>query len=50
MCPITRGLARAIPTARVREIESAAHAVTFDAPEKFVHVISQAIASAKTRW
>jgi len=50
MRPITRGLARAIPTAQVREIDAAAHAVTFDAPDDFVHVIGQAIRSAPQRW
>jgi 3-oxoadipate enol-lactonase len=44
MRPITRGLARAIPTALVREIDRSAHAVTFDAPGAFVDVIREAIA------
>jgi pimeloyl-ACP methyl ester carboxylesterase len=49
MRPITRALARAIPTAQVREIDGAAHAVTFDAPGKFVHVIGEAIRSSEPR-
>jgi pimeloyl-ACP methyl ester carboxylesterase len=43
MRSITRSLARAIPTARVREIDGAAHAVPFDAPGNFVRVIVEAI-------
>lgn len=39
MRSITRSLARAIPTAKVREIDGAAHAVAFEAPDKFLQVI-----------
>ena len=39
-------LARAIPTARVTEIQGAAHAAAFDAPANFVKVIIEAIHSA----
>ena len=49
MRPITRALARAIPISTVREIDGAAHAVTFDAPDKFVRVIVEAIRSAEQR-
>jgi pimeloyl-ACP methyl ester carboxylesterase len=45
MRPITRSLARAIPTATVREIDGTAHAVAFDAPGNFVQVIVNAIRS-----
>jgi pimeloyl-ACP methyl ester carboxylesterase len=41
MRAITRALARAIPTATVREIDGAAHAVAFDAPGEFVQVIAR---------
>jgi pimeloyl-ACP methyl ester carboxylesterase len=43
MAAISRSLARAIPTASVREIEGAGHAVAFDAPANFVKVIAEAI-------
>jgi hypothetical protein len=43
MRPITRALTQAIPTATVREIDGAAHAVTFDAPDNFIRVIVEAI-------
>jgi pimeloyl-ACP methyl ester carboxylesterase len=49
MRSITRSLARAIPTATVREIDGAAHAVAFDAPVAFVQVVVQAIGSTKSR-
>jgi pimeloyl-ACP methyl ester carboxylesterase len=49
MRPITRSLARAIPTATVREIDSAAHAVAFDAPDTFVQIILEAIRSPESR-
>ena len=49
MRPITRVLARAIPTAHVREIDDAAHAVTYDAPDTFVRVIGEAIRSSEQR-
>ncbi len=45
MAHITRSLARVIPTASVREIEGAGHAVAFDAPANFVKVIIEAIHS-----
>jgi pimeloyl-ACP methyl ester carboxylesterase len=45
MRSITRSLARAIPTAGVREIDGAAHAVPFDAPGRFAQVIVEAIRS-----
>ena len=45
MRSITRSLARAIPTASVREIDGAAHAVPFDAPGRFAQVIVEAIRS-----
>ena len=43
MRAITSALAQAIPTAMVREIDGAAHAVAFDAPGNFAQVIVQAI-------
>lgn len=46
MRAITRSLARAIPTATVREIDGAAHAVPFDAPHSFARVIRDAISSS----
>ena len=49
MRPITRSLAQAIPTATVREIDGAAHAVAFDAPGNFVQVIVEAIRSSEFR-
>jgi pimeloyl-ACP methyl ester carboxylesterase len=45
MRPLTRSLARAIPTASVREIDGTAHAVPFDAPGTFAQVINEAIRS-----
>ena len=60
MCPVTctygsrsrsymravmTGLALAIPSASVREINRSAHAVSFDAPDNFVTVIRQATRS-----
>ena len=47
MRAITRALARAIPTATVREIDGAAHAVMFDAPGNFVQVIVEAMRSSQ---
>jgi pimeloyl-ACP methyl ester carboxylesterase len=47
MRPITRVLAGAIPTAEAREIEGAGHAVTFDAPANFIHVIRDAVRSSE---
>lgn len=44
---ITRSLARAIPAARVCEIDGAAHAVAFDAPGAFAQVIVEAIQSSE---
>jgi 3-oxoadipate enol-lactonase len=49
MRSITRSLAPAIPTARVREIDGAAHAVAFDAPGNFAQVIVEAMRSSKVR-
>jgi pimeloyl-ACP methyl ester carboxylesterase len=49
MHSITRSLAQAIPTARVREIDGAAHAVPFDAPDNFARVIAAAIHSSEVR-
>src|SRR6516162_9287275 len=43
MRAVTCSLARAIPTASVREIGGAAHAVAFDAPGKFAQVIAEVI-------
>jgi pimeloyl-ACP methyl ester carboxylesterase len=45
MRPLTRSLAHAIPTATVREIDGTAHAVPFDAPGNFAHVIAEAMRS-----
>ena len=39
MRSITHALAQAIPTARTREIEGAAHAVPLDSPHEFGQVI-----------
>ena len=47
MRPLTRSLARAIPTASVREIDGTAHAVPFDAPGSFALVISEAMRSSE---
>lgn len=47
MHSITRSLAGAIPTATVREINGAAHAVPFDAPGEFAQVIIEAMRSPK---
>jgi pimeloyl-ACP methyl ester carboxylesterase len=49
MRSITRSLAQAIPTASVREIDGAAHAVPFDAPGNFAQVIVEAIGSSEAR-
>lgn len=49
MRSITRALARAIPAAQVREIDGSAHAVTFDAPGKFVRIIGEAIRFSEPR-
>ena len=46
---ITRSLARAIPTAAVREIDGTAHAVPFDAPGHFAQVIVEAMCSSEVR-
>jgi hypothetical protein len=42
-------LAQAIPAAKVREIDGAAHAAAFDAPGNFVQVIVAAIRSSEVR-
>ena len=47
MRALTRALAQAIPTATVREIDGAAHAVPFDAPGNFVRVIVEAMRSSE---
>jgi pimeloyl-ACP methyl ester carboxylesterase len=47
MRPLTRSLARAIPTASVREIDGTAHAVPFDAPGSFAQVITEAMRSSE---
>jgi pimeloyl-ACP methyl ester carboxylesterase len=47
MRSITHSLAKAIPTARTRAIAGAAHAVPFDAPREFAHVILDEMAGAK---
>jgi pimeloyl-ACP methyl ester carboxylesterase len=49
MRPLTRSLARAIPTASVREIDGTAHAVPFDAPGTFAQVIVEAMRSSEIR-
>src|SRR5215469_10104993 len=49
MRPLTRSLARAIPTASVREIDGTAHAVPFDAPATFARVIADAMRSSQIR-
>jgi pimeloyl-ACP methyl ester carboxylesterase len=43
MVRVTRSLARAIPTAKVSEIQGAGHAAAFDAPARFAQVILDAI-------
>lgn len=47
MSSITRSLAGAIPTARLQTVEGAGHAVAFDAPGNFVHLIGEAIDSGE---
>lgn len=42
MARVTRALARAIPTAKVTEIQGAGHAAAFDAPANFIHTIVEA--------
>jgi pimeloyl-ACP methyl ester carboxylesterase len=49
MRPLTRSLAQAIPTATVREIDGAAHAVPFDAPGSFAQIITEAMRSSELR-
>jgi pimeloyl-ACP methyl ester carboxylesterase len=49
MRPLTRSLARAIPTACVREIDGTAHAVPFDAPGTFAQVIIDAMHTSEVR-
>src|SRR5215470_17064226 len=48
MRSITRSLAQAIPTATMREIDDAAHAVPFDAPGNFAQVIVEAMRSSES--
>lgn len=45
MFRLTRALAAAIPTARMRRIEGAGHAAPFDAPSNFVQLVASAITS-----
>ena len=47
MHAITRGLAEAIPTATLSQIDGAAHAVSFDAPGTFARVIANAATAAE---
>lgn len=47
MRSITRSLAASIPSATVREIDGAAHAVPYDAPRGFAQVIADAIRSSE---
>jgi len=49
MRPLTRSLARAIPTASVREIGGTAHAVPFDTPGSFAQIIAEAMRSSEVR-
>jgi pimeloyl-ACP methyl ester carboxylesterase len=49
MRAVTCALAQAIPTATVREIDGAAHAVAFDAPGSFARVIVEAMRSSEVR-
>jgi pimeloyl-ACP methyl ester carboxylesterase len=49
MRPLTRSLARAIPTATVREIDGTAHAVPFDAPGAFAQVIAGTMHQSESR-
>jgi pimeloyl-ACP methyl ester carboxylesterase len=49
MRAITRSLAQAVPTAAMREIDGAAHAVAFNAPGNFVQVIVETIRSSESR-
>jgi pimeloyl-ACP methyl ester carboxylesterase len=49
MRAVTRGLARSIPNATVRQIDGAAHAVPFDAPDTFAQVIADAAAASTTQ-
>jgi pimeloyl-ACP methyl ester carboxylesterase len=49
MHSITSALARAIPTARLRQIQGAAHAVPFDMPHEFAEVIRAAIDAPECR-
>ncbi len=49
MRSLTRSLALAIPTARVRAIDGAGHAVPFDAPGSFAEVIAEAMRSSESR-
>jgi pimeloyl-ACP methyl ester carboxylesterase len=42
---LTRSLAAAVPGARVQRVEGAGHAAAFDAPEAFVRLVADVIAS-----
>jgi pimeloyl-ACP methyl ester carboxylesterase len=46
MIRVTRSLARAIPTAKLSEIQGAGHAAAFDAPGRFAQVILEATQTA----
>lgn len=43
----TQSLAKAIPTATLRQVDGAAHAVSFDAPGSFAHIIADAMHAAE---
>jgi pimeloyl-ACP methyl ester carboxylesterase len=47
MRAITRSLAQAIPTATVRQVDGAAHAVPFDAPSLFAQIIADEMPAAE---
>ncbi len=49
MRAVTQSLAKAIPTASVREIDGTAHAVPFDAPSDFAQVIADVIQTSQVR-
>jgi len=47
MSRLVRPLASAIPTASVRQIEAAGHAVLFDAPTRFAQLVADTISSSR---
>ena len=49
MCRLVRSLAAALPTAEVREIEAAGHAVLFDAPTRFVQLVADTITPSRPK-